>query len=838
MSSELIDSSDVLRFVEKASINVNEISAAKKKKEIGQYFTSSLVAEFMAERVNFKKSNIKILDPGSGTGMLTAALVARIVKEKKKNVHLEIDLFENDEKVLPFLYETMEMCKGVMERQGNKLSYKVHAEDFILVHKHLFEACLLDEEKSTKKYDLVISNPPYYKLNKNHIYSQILKEYVHGQPNIYFMFMVIAEKLLVEEGQLVFITPRSYCSGAYFERFRDLFFKSVDPDHFHLFESRKGNFKSENVLQETIILSGFKRKEKRPYITISSSLSLNIQESYSEEVFNKSLIIDSTDQINLIRLPVNKEQSKILQVFDNWSNNLTLMNMNISTGLVVAFRHKEYIKDYDEKDSYPLLYMKNLKQLEVAFPLEQNNQGIVFEAIEKRLVVPASNYVLLKRFTSKEQKKRIDCGTYLAKKYAFKMLGLENHLNYIYKIDEGLSEVEALGVAAFLNSNLVDQYFRIVNGNTQVNASDIRPLPFPEYDFIVKLGRDILKKRIGYPDVDAILEEEFINETKQNVEEHLELGEMNKEEQAKSILLQLGLPKKQQNKRSALSLLALVDIKEDDEWSAAQKRLLRIVDIMDFMAKNYDQVYAPNSREAIRRQTVHQFEQANLIERNPDDPSRPTHSGNTVYAVTDEFLSVVKTYGTNQWLEKVTEFKQQFSTLSQKYEQKRNKTRIPVKIGEEEAVSLSVGEHKVLQKQIVEDFGAIFAAGSELVYLGDAEKEYLYIKAPELEELNIPPFSYDKLPDVVLYDRKRNWLFLIEAVTSHGPVSPKRLYELEKILESCSAGRIYVTAFPDMSAFKKYADDIAWDTEVWFADAPEHMMHLNGDRFLGPRKYL
>lgn len=511
MSNKFIDGSDLLRFVERASIHINEISAAKEKKEKGQYFTSGSIAEFMAARVNLKKDTIKILDPGSGTGMLTAALVSRIIKEGKKNLHLEIDLFENDEKVLPFLYDTMEMCKNLMEKQGNKLNYKIYVEDYILVHSHLFEPSLFDEEKINKKYDLVISNPPYYKLNKNHIYSQILQEYIHGQPNIYFMFMAIAEKLLADEGQLVFITPRSYCSGAYFERFRDLFFKSIDPEHFHLFESRKGNFKSENVLQETIILSGFKRKHKHPYITISSSLSLNIQESYSEETFNKSLIIDSTDQINLIRLPINKDQSKVLEVFDNWSNNLKLMNMNISTGPVVAFRHKEYIKDYNEKDSYPLLYMKNLKQLEVAFPLEQNNQGVTFEATEKRLVVPANNYVLLKRFTSKEQKKRVDCGTYLTKKHPFQMLGLENHLNYIYKIDESLSEEESLGVAAFLNSDLVDQYFRIVNGNTQVNASDIRPLPFPEYDFVVKLGRDILEKRISYPDVDAILEEDFIN---------------------------------------------------------------------------------------------------------------------------------------------------------------------------------------------------------------------------------------------------------------------------------------------------------------------------------------
>lgn len=563
---------------------------------------------------------------------------------------------------------------------------------------------------------------------------------------------------------------------------------------------------------------------------ISTSATSNITDSYQQEVFPKYLIFDSTDQINLIRLPINQEDEEIIKLFDSWSNNLTMMNMNISTGPIVNFRNRDILSEYREGTNYPVFYMRHIKDLRIQFPILEVEEGISEEGIDRKLLIPAKNYILLKRFTSKEQKKRVDCAAYNCQEFDYEWIGLENHLNYIYKVDGDLTQEELYGILAFLNSDLVDRYFRIVNGNTQVNASDIRPLPFPDYEKIVSLGAKVISNRLDYEDVDDFL----LNHTSNKREKGI--VNMSKEEQALDVLIQLEVPKKQQNKRSALTLLALLNLKESDSWNDAERVMLRIVDIMDFMAEHYNQHYAPNSRETIRRQTIHQFEQAQFIERNSDDPTRPTNSGNTNYAVTKEFLNLVKSYERDEWSQNLDKFKKQFETLTQRYETKRTLTRVPVKVREGLVLNLSPGEHNLLPKAIIEDFAEYFAQESQLLYLGDTEDKYLFIDSEKLVELNLPPISHDKLPDVVLYREDKNWLYLIEAVTSHGPISPKRKYELEKMFENSPAGIVFVTAFPDMSIFKKYADDIAWDTEVWFSDSPKHMMHLNGDRFLGPRE--
>lgn len=310
---------------------------------------------------------------------------------------------------------------------------------------------------------------------------------------------------------------------------------------------------------------------------------------------------------------------------------------------------------------------------------------------------------------------------------------------------------------------------------------------------------------------------------------------MGKKEEALDIIVQLGLPKQQQNERSVLTLLALLNLKETDSWSDSDQPLLRTVDIMKFMADNYGKVYKPNSRETIRRQTIHQFEQAAIVGRNVDDPSRPTNSGATVYSVTDEFLSLVKLYGKPSWTTGIETFLMQFRSLSEQYNEERNLLRIPVKTSDGKIYTLSPGDHNILQKEIIENFSQYFAHNTELLYFGDTADKYLHINAEKLAELGFPPVAHDKLPDVVLYSEEKGWIYFIEAVTSHGPISSKRKIELLDMIKDSSAKPVFVTAFLDTNEFKKYVADIAWETEVWIADKPEHMVHLNGDRFLGPR---
>ena len=309
---------------------------------------------------------------------------------------------------------------------------------------------------------------------------------------------------------------------------------------------------------------------------------------------------------------------------------------------------------------------------------------------------------------------------------------------------------------------------------------------------------------------------------------------MSKIDEAQEILAVLGLPRQQQNDRSALTLLALAGIGKRDSWSATTTPLLRVWDIMAFMRERYGKDYAPNSRETIRRQTIHQFEQARLVDRNSDDPTRPTNSGQTVYRLTNDAANVLRAFGTPGFSSTVASFARKFGSLQVAYSRQRKSNSVPLLLPDGEKVFLSPGKHNVLQVRVIEDFGPRFAPGAMILYVGDTAKKHVVFEAETLAALGVPITQHDKLPDIILYHAAKGWIFLVEAVTSHGPVSPKRHAEMEKILRNCAAERVYVTAFLTVPEFRKRAADIAWETEVWIAENPDHMIHYNGLKFLGP----
>lgn len=307
---------------------------------------------------------------------------------------------------------------------------------------------------------------------------------------------------------------------------------------------------------------------------------------------------------------------------------------------------------------------------------------------------------------------------------------------------------------------------------------------------------------------------------------------MGKIEEAIEILKELGLPKKQQNERSGRTLCALADIKEGTPWREAKIRLIIIHDIMQFIKKHYKFNYAENSRETIRRQTIHQFEQARIIDRNADDPSRPTNSGKTVYSVSKEALPVIQAFGTPDFEQKVKKFLKEYGALRETYEKRKRFHQLTIET-KKSKIYLTPGKHNQVQKDVIEKFMFRFAPDAILLYLGDTAKKNLFAEKEIMNKFNIPVTEQDKLPDIILLDENKPRLLLIEAVTSHGPVSPKRHYEIEKMLRDCPAKRVYISAFPDFKTYLKYATDIAWETEVWIADNPDHMIHYNGDKFIG-----
>jgi type II restriction enzyme len=304
-------------------------------------------------------------------------------------------------------------------------------------------------------------------------------------------------------------------------------------------------------------------------------------------------------------------------------------------------------------------------------------------------------------------------------------------------------------------------------------------------------------------------------------------------DEAQDILQQMGLPTAQQNEMSALTLLALCGLGPNDNWRESGSESLGVSKgIMVFMKGQYGKEYAPNTRETIRRQVLHQFVQANLVDCNPDNLDLSTNSPRAHYALTEDALLTMRTYGTKKWKKACKLFLSDHGSLRDKYGKRGSRRLVPVKMPDGRILELSPGKHNVVQAAVVEKFLPRFAPGSRLLYLGDTAQKILYLDEKGLLELGVTFKTHEKLPDIVFYDPNKNRLFLVEAVTSHGPMSAKRHMELDNLLFACTAKRIFVTAFPTFAEFRKHMQTIAWETEVWIVEAPDHMIHYDGEKFL------
>ena len=304
--------------------------------------------------------------------------------------------------------------------------------------------------------------------------------------------------------------------------------------------------------------------------------------------------------------------------------------------------------------------------------------------------------------------------------------------------------------------------------------------------------------------------------------------------EALQVLVDLGMPRAQHNERSALCLLALLNLGPRKRWANVEDPLMGITPIMDWARRHYKKDYAPNTRETVRRQTMHQFVAAGIAAYNPDKPDRPVNSPKAVYQITPSTLELLRNFGSPNWTDLLASYLSQRETLTAKYARERLQRRIPVKIAPEKTISLSPGEHNELIRAVIEEFAPRFAPGCILVYAGDTGEKWGYFDAGLLARLGVAVDAHGKMPDVVLLDVKRNWLLLVESVTSHGPVNGKRHAELTRLFADASAGLVFVTAFPSRQMMARYLVEIAWETEVWVAEAPSHLIHFNGERFLGP----
>lgn len=304
--------------------------------------------------------------------------------------------------------------------------------------------------------------------------------------------------------------------------------------------------------------------------------------------------------------------------------------------------------------------------------------------------------------------------------------------------------------------------------------------------------------------------------------------------EALSVLKMLGMPRTQQNDRTALCLLALINLPRKTSWKSAKSRLIGITPMMEFAAEQYGRKYAPNSRETFRRFSMHQLVQAGIALYNPDAPARPTNSPNAVYQIAPAALVLLKTFGSRSWSGQLTKYLKVNSSLTKRYAKERDMAHVPVKLAAGRRIRLSPGSHNELIKAIVEQFVPRFIPNGVLIYVGDTGDKWGYFDAPGLSKLGVMVDEHGKMPDVVVYHKSKKWMVLIESVTSHGPMDSKRHQELAALFSASKAGLVYVTAFPTRSIMTRYLADLAWETEVWVADSPTHMIHFNGSRFLGP----
>lgn len=305
---------------------------------------------------------------------------------------------------------------------------------------------------------------------------------------------------------------------------------------------------------------------------------------------------------------------------------------------------------------------------------------------------------------------------------------------------------------------------------------------------------------------------------------------MTKIKEAKELLRDLDVPVQQQSDLCALVILALARLQPNDEWILSTNHWIRIHDILLFIKQAYGITYAENSRETIRKQAIHHFRNAAFIE----DNGAPTNSPNYRYRLTEEMLSLLKSFQTMHWISTKHSFLENHNSLINFYRSIKLMEKMPVKINGSK-LTFSPGKHNELQKLIIEEFAPRFAENATCLYVGDTIQKDLVKNETMLTKLGFKMTLHDKLPDVILYIEDKNWLYFIEAVTSVGPMSPKRIKELESMTSDVTAGKIYVTAFLDFKTFKSFSEALAWETEIWIADLPDHMIHLNGDKFLGPR---
>lgn len=468
-------------IIERTNLYI-EAMPKSKRKSFGQFFTSKETAVYMANMFNIpKQDTLSILDPGTGSGILSVALIERIQMEKRVKV-INLTCYENNADVLSLLNDNLQYIK---ENADIKIFYEIIDDNYI-TSQYLDFNNMIGQNPNPPKYDLIIGNPPYLKIPKDAPEATAMPLVCYGAPNLYFLFSSMSLFNLKNDGEMVYIIPRSWTSGAYFRRFREYFLSNGSLQHIHLFVSRDKVFDKEQVLQETIIIKVKKSYKKPDFITISTTeTNYDFHDIKSLNV-PYDLVLSGKD--NYIYLITDEKDKDTLAKINKYHQIMPDIGIKMKTGLTVDFRSYDMLFDEPIDGSYPIYYSQHIKDGKIIFPLStKNNQYIKTE--KNGLLQKNKNYLFVKRFTSKEEKRRLQCGIYLVKEHPnSEFMSTQNKLNFIDGLGFDLSEDAVFGLYCLFNSTLYDNYYRILNGSTQVNSTEINNIPIPSLKLIEEIG--------------------------------------------------------------------------------------------------------------------------------------------------------------------------------------------------------------------------------------------------------------------------------------------------------------------------------------------------------------
>ena len=475
-----------------------------RQEELGQFLTATPVADFLASMFGPLPRTVRLLDAGAGAGSLTAAFVSCCCEKRDGVRAIEATLYELDPEILDALSATMHECEHRCAEAGIRFTFTIHLADFI----QEMSARLAGDLFGTlpPAFDVAIANPPYRKISTDSAERRALRSVGVETSNLYTGFIALIQRLLVPGGQLVGITPRSFCNGPYFRPFREDFLSHLELRRLHVFDSRQAAFRDDSVLQENIIFHAVKGRNQPDEMLISSS-SGEHGDDITETIFPFAEIVHPHDAEKFIHIPSTASHATAKATMDGLRSSLASLGVTVSTGRVVDFRLKDALRKEPEPGTVPLLYPCHFNGSTVHWPkLEARKPNAILDNDETRpWLVPSGVYLLTKRFTSKEERRRLVACLFDPDQVKAEWVGFENHLNYFHASGHGLEHTLAVGLYAFLNSTVVDQYFRRFSGHTQVNATDLRTLTYPDRDTLQAMGREMKALDLSQDEIDQLV---------------------------------------------------------------------------------------------------------------------------------------------------------------------------------------------------------------------------------------------------------------------------------------------------------------------------------------------